>query len=87
LSELETNVVLTLGATTVADFTSVTREGDANNDDWVTGADRSILYTGWGSSKGSPSYGWEADFNRDNWLTGADRSMMYTYWGQSGAYA
>jgi hypothetical protein len=74
---------VTLNSTAVVDF-GTTREGDSNNDDWITGADRSILYTGWGSQEGTPGYNAHADFNRDGWLTGADRSMMYIYWGQHG---
>ena len=81
LSELVTNVTLTAGNTTVVNFGTM-REGDANNNDWITGADRSILYTDWG--KTVPPGTWHADFNRDGWLTGADRSFMYTYWGQHG---
>ncbi len=83
LSELVTNVTLSTGVTTVVDFGTM-REGDSNNDDWITGADRSILYTGWGSQAPNPGYNAHADFNRDGWLTGADRSFMYSVWGQHG---
>jgi parallel beta-helix repeat protein len=83
LSEVNGSVMLTAGETRVVDF-GTTREGDSNNDDWITGADRSILYTGWGSQAPNPGYNAHADFNRDGWLTGADRSFMYTYWGQHG---
>jgi len=81
LSEVVTGVTLSNGNTTVVDF-GTTREGDVNNDDWITGADRSILYTDWG--KTVPPGTWHADFNRDGWLTGADRSFMYTSWSQHG---
>ena len=77
LSELVAGV--TLNSTAVVDF-GTTREGDCNNDGWITGADRAILYTDWG--KTVPPGTWHADFNRDGWLTGADRAFMYTYWGQ-----
>jgi hypothetical protein len=83
LSEKVTNVTLNVGALTVVDF-GTTREGDANNDDWVTGADRSVLYVSWGSQAGTPEYNAHADFNRDDWITGADRSLMYSVWGQCG---
>jgi hypothetical protein len=83
LSEVNASVTLIAGETRVVDF-GTTREGDSNNDDWITGADRSILYTGWGSQAPNPGYNAHADFNRDGWLTGADRSFMYTYWGQHG---
>jgi C1A family cysteine protease len=81
LSEKVAGVTLSAGVTTVVNF-GTTREGDSNNDDWITGADRSILYTDWG--KTVPPGTWHADFNRDGWLTGADRSFMYTNWGQKG---
>jgi C1A family cysteine protease len=81
LSEKVAGVTLSAGVTTVVDF-GTPREGDSNNDDWITGADRSILYSDWG--KAVPPGTWHADFNRDGWLTGADRSFMYTNWGQKG---
>jgi len=81
LSELVANVTLSSGVTTVVNF-GTTREGDSNNDDWITGADRSILYTDWG--KTVPPGTANADFDRDGWLTGADRSFMYTNWSQHG---
>jgi parallel beta-helix repeat protein len=81
LSEKVAGVMLSTSNTTVVDF-GTTREGDSNNDDWITGADRSILYTDWG--KTVPPGTWHADFNRDGWLTGADRSFMYSVWGQHG---
>ena len=86
LSEVASNVTVSEGVGAVVDF-GTTREGDCDNDDWVTGADRSILYMGWGTSDGTPGWNAHADFDRDGWLTGADRSMMYTCWGQSGDLA
>ena len=83
LSEVNTSVTLTADNTTVADF-GTTREGDSNNDDIITGADRSLLYSGWGKSQGEAGYNIHYDFNRDGSLTGADRSLMYSNWAQSG---
>ena len=83
LSELVTGVTLAAGNTTVVDF-GTTREGDSNNDDIITGADRSLLYSGWGKSEGEAGYNIHYDFNRDGSLTGADRSLMYAYWAQHG---
>ena len=83
LSELVSNVTLTAGETTVVDF-GTTREGDANNDDWIVLSDRTILYTGWNSKVGDATWNAHCDFNRDGWLTLADRTIMYTYWGQHG---
>jgi len=85
LSELEkeTEVYYTYTGTCYLDF-GTTREGDANNDDWVTGADRNLLYAAWGSHEGDPNWNPHCDFNRDGWVTGADRNLMYTNWGQHG---
>jgi hypothetical protein len=83
LSEVNTSVTLGAGNTTVVDF-GTTREGDSNNDDIITGADRSLLYSGWGKSQGEGGYNVHYDFNRDDSLTGADRSLMYASWAQQG---
>jgi len=83
LSEVVSNVTLTAGNTTVVDF-GTTREGDANNDDSITGADRSLLYSGWNKSEGQAGYNILYDFNRDGSLGGPDRSLMYAYWAQHG---
>jgi len=83
LSEMETGVALITGAT-VVDF-GTTREGDSNNDDWIVLADRTILYTGWGTQQGDAGWNAHCDFNRDGWLTLTDRTLMYTYWGQHGS--
>jgi len=83
LSELNTSVTLGAGNTTVVDF-GMTREGDSNNDDWIVLADRTILYTGWGTQQGGAGWNAHCDFNRDGWLTLADRTIMYTYWAQHG---
>ena len=86
LSELETGVVLPGGGGAYVDF-GATREGDANNDDWVTAADRSLLYAAWGSHEGDPNWNPHCDFDRDGWITGTDRSLMYANWGQHGDLA
>jgi len=83
LSEVNSSVTLGAGNTTVADF-GMTREGDSNNDDWIVLADRTILYTGWGTQQGGAGWNAHCDFNRDGWLTLADRTIMYTYWAQHG---
>lgn len=86
LSEVANNVTVSEGVGAVVDF-GTTREGDCDNDDWVTGSDRSILYIGWGTSDGMPGWNANCDFDRDGWITGADRSMMYISWGQCGDLA
>jgi len=79
LSELVSNQTLAAGNTTVVDF-GTTREGDCYEDDWVTGKDRNLLYTGWGTHEGVIGWDPRCDLNRDGWLTGKDRNLMYTYW-------
>jgi len=87
LSELNTSVTLTGGATTPpVDFGTI-RVGDANNDDYITIADRTLLYGGWGSSQGGPSWRPYCDFNNDGYLTIADRTLLYGNWGQKGDLA
>ena len=83
LSELNTSITLNANETTVVNF-GMTREGDSNNDDIITGADRSLLYSGWGKSQGEAGYDIHYDFNRDGSLGGADRSLMYANWAQHG---
>ena len=83
LSELEVGVALTADNTTVVDF-GTTREGDCDNNDIITGADRSLLYSGWGKSEGQAGYNILYDFNRDGSLGGLDRSLMYSNWAQHG---
>ena len=85
LSEMVLGIALTSGNTTFATFTnpSVSREGDINEDDWITAKDRGLLYNGWGTQNVVQS-GHLGDLNRDGWLTAKDRGLMYDNWGQSG---
>ena len=83
LSELVTNVTLTAGNTSVVDFGTI-RVGDANKDDYITVADRTLLYGGWGTKAGDPGWRPYCDFNNDGYLTVADRTLMYGNWGQKG---
>jgi len=83
LSELETNVTLTAGNTTVVDF-DTTREGDANNDDWVTCKDFDLLVPSYGTWEGGPGWDPHCDFNRNGWIDAADFAIMIFNWGQRG---
>jgi len=83
LSELETGVVFYGGEITVVDF-GTTREGDANNDDWVTGVDFSLLAGAFGSTPGDANWNANCDFNRDNAVTGMDFSLLNGNFGQGG---
>jgi len=83
LSELVTGVTLSAGNTTVVNLGTI-RVGDANDDDYITIADRTLLYGGWGTKAGDPGWRPYCDFNNDGYLTVADRTLMYGNWGQKG---
>lgn len=76
-------VTVSEGAGGLVDF-GTTREGDANNDDWVTMADLSTTLLGWGTQEGDSAYSIHYDFNRDGWVTMADLSVTLGNWGQCG---
>jgi len=75
LSELETNVTVTGGNTTVVDF-GTTREGDSNGNDAVTGIDFSLLAGAFGSIPTDLNWNANCDFNRSNAVTGMDFSLL-----------
>jgi C1A family cysteine protease len=83
LSEVVRTINLTAGNTAYVNFGN-SREGDCNGNDWVTLADQTSLYGGWGKTVGQAGYTFCRDLNRDNWITLADRTAMYTNWGASG---
>jgi hypothetical protein len=83
LSELNTSVTLTAGNTTVVDF-GTTREGDANNDDYVNILDASSLVPCYGSSTGGPSWNEHCDFNRDGHINILDASALASNYGEHG---
>jgi len=72
LSEVVTNVTLTPGNTTVVDF-GVTREGDSNGNDAVTGMDFSILN---GVFNTAPPGNPNCDFDRNGGVGGMDFSLL-----------
>jgi hypothetical protein len=82
LSEMVFGKVLTAGGATYVDF-GTSREGDINEDDWVTAKDRGLLYDGWGTTNVIQD-GYLCDLNRDGWLQAKDRGLMYDNWGQGG---
>jgi parallel beta-helix repeat protein len=86
LSELNTSVTLTAGMTTVVDF-GTTREGDANNDDYVNILDASSLASSYGSSEGGPDWNAHCDFNRDGNINILDASTLTNNYGQHGDLA
>ena len=86
LSELKTNETLTAGNTTVVDF-GTTREGDANNDDYINILDASSLASSYGSSEGGPDWNAHCDFNRDGNINILDASTLTSNYGQHGDLA
>jgi len=83
LSELNTSVALTVGNITVVDF-GTTREGDADNNDYVNILDASSLVGAFGSSQGGPGWNAHCDFNRDGNVNILDASALASNFGQHG---
>ena len=77
LSARRPGVTLVTGVNAV-DFGTL-REGDANNDDFITIVDFSILATGF-----LPSYDVRADFNQDGYVNINDFSLLSTNFGGHG---
>jgi len=83
LSELQTGVGLIDNEVTYIDF-GTTREGDANNDDWVTEVDLELLQAAYGTHQGDPDWNPHCDFNCDGVITVTDWSIMGDNWRQHG---
>jgi hypothetical protein len=60
------------------------REGDANDDDRVSGVDVSILVTTYGKSLGDPGFDERADFNDDDVVNAADFSLLSSNYLRNG---
>jgi Dockerin type I domain len=60
------------------------REGDADNDDRVSGVDVSILVTTYGKSTGNPGFDARADFNDDGMVDAADFSLLSSNYLRNG---
>jgi hypothetical protein len=83
LSELNTNVTLTTGNTTVIDF-GTTREGDSNGDNKINILDISLFISAYGSSEGEPDWNPHCDFNRDGHVNILDAVALAGNYGESG---
>ena len=83
LSELNTNVTLTTGNTTVVDFGTI-REGDSNGDNNINILDISLLISAYGSSEGEPDWNPHCDFNRDGYVNILDAVALAGNFGESG---
>jgi hypothetical protein len=62
-------------------------EGDANNDNFVTLTDFSILSTTFGKCEGTMGYDERADFNEDDCIAILDFSLLAVNFGQGGDMA
>ena len=82
LSELVTGVGFPGGATIPVDFGTL-REGDANDDDVITGLDYAVLWSFFGQTSGEALE--KCDFNRDGAVTGVDYSLLWNNFGQIGS--
>jgi hypothetical protein len=81
LSNLVTGVAFSASTATQVDFGTL-REGDANNDDAITGADYSMLWFYLGQTSGEALD--KCDFNRDGAVSGTDYSLLWMNLGQLG---
>lgn len=69
--------------TTPASFCTLL-EGDANNDDRITGYDYSLLALAYGTSAGGPGFDPRADFNDDGQVGDADYALLAANYDQYG---
>jgi len=81
LSNLVTGVAFSSATTTTVKFGTL-REGDANNDDVVTGADYAVLWFYLGQTSGEALD--KCDFNRDGMVSAIDYSLLWMNLAQVG---
>jgi len=79
LSMVVANVTVGFNETEVVDF-GTTREGDANNDDYIDASDYSALSAAWLSWPGQPNWNAAADFSRDNYIDASDYGPLSVNW-------
>jgi hypothetical protein len=82
LSNKKASVTVPTGPTAV-DFGTLW-EGDANNDDNISGADYSILATAYAKCSGQSGWDARADFNGSGCIEGADYSLLASNYGRHG---
>ncbi|MGC1375586.1 MAG: DNRLRE domain-containing protein [Anaerolineales bacterium] len=84
---LQNKLTITLaGGNNAIDFGAL-REGDANNDGYVSLVDFSILANSYGKCQGAIGYDGRADFNEDGCVSLLDFSLMAANFGQAGTTA
>jgi C1A family cysteine protease len=82
LSELETNVTLTAGVTTVANFGN--REGDVKETDKVDGSDFALLSGAYNTKSGDLKWNPNADLNRSGKVDGSDFALLSGNYNKKG---
>jgi hypothetical protein len=82
LARVITGQVLVTGSNAI-DFGTLL-EGDANNDNFVTLADLSLLINSFNKTVGDAGYDARADLNNDNFVTLADLSLLISNFNQAG---
>ncbi len=78
---------MTVSGGKITNFTfsgNTLKGGDANDDNYVTDADYSILAPAWMTQSGNSKYDARADFNNDGYVTDADYSIFAPNWMKSG---
>ena len=83
LSELLTNVTINTGALTEVDF-GTTREGDADDNDAISGMDFSLLAGAFGSIPSDGNWDARCDFDRNGAVAGVDFSLLAGNFGDTG---
>jgi len=83
LSALMPNVVLNADMTTYVYFGTI-REGDANNDDFISSSDASLMSFSYNTWPGQPKWNPNCDVNRNSYVGSSDFSLLsfyYNTWG------
>ncbi|MBL7743632.1 MAG: DUF4082 domain-containing protein [Chitinophagaceae bacterium] len=82
LARVKTGQVLVTGGNAISFGTLL--EGDANNDNYVTAIDFSVLLNSYNKTIGDPGYDARADFNNDGFVTAIDFSLLLANYNQAG---
>jgi len=83
LSKVATNVTVGFNETKVVDF-GTTREGDANDDDYIDASDYAALSYCWFSQPGDANWYAGVDFNRDGFIDASDYAALSYDWLKKG---
>ena len=78
------NQAIALGTNTLNFGTLL--EGDANNDNYVTAIDFSVLLNSFNKASGDPGFDPRADFNNDGFVTALDFSLLLANFNTAGEF-